>query len=164
MAKTKYYIRLSADERALLIKVLCENREASRTIMRARILLMSDMTQANKMSIRELAERLGTTETTIKTVRAEYAASGLESALYRKPRVMGECAQYRRRINDRVASQIRALAAEAPPCGHKKWSSRLLSDEAVKRGIVSHIASSTVCKILKGDTPYGLPVETDDLV
>ena len=88
MAKTKYFIRLTDEERAFLTKVICEQKETDRTLMRARILLMSDTTQQKKTSIRELSEMLGTTETTIKTVRTEYANSGMEAALFRKKMVM----------------------------------------------------------------------------
>ena len=45
MAKTKYYIQLSEEERTLLTKIVCEQRESERTVMRAKILLMSDVTQ-----------------------------------------------------------------------------------------------------------------------
>ena len=42
MAKTKYYIKLSDEERTFLTKIVCEGKDSDRTIMRARILLMSD--------------------------------------------------------------------------------------------------------------------------
>jgi hypothetical protein len=40
VAKTKYYINLTAEERDLLMRIVCEAKESERTIMRARILLM----------------------------------------------------------------------------------------------------------------------------
>ena len=43
VAKTKYYINLTAEERDLLMRIVCEARESERTIMRARILLMSEV-------------------------------------------------------------------------------------------------------------------------
>ena len=46
--------------------------------------------KAEKRSIRELAERLGMTETTIKTVRTEYTTKGFEDVLYRKKRVVSK--------------------------------------------------------------------------
>ena len=63
MAKTKYYINLTAEERDLLMRIVCEARESERTIMRARILLMSEAAQAEKTSIKKLADTLGTTDT-----------------------------------------------------------------------------------------------------
>ena len=41
MAKTKYYINLTKEERDLLKRIVCEAKESERTIMRARILLTS---------------------------------------------------------------------------------------------------------------------------
>ena len=58
MAKTKYYAELSESERSLLTRILCEGKVPDRTLMRAKILLMSDEAQKEKVSIRELAERL----------------------------------------------------------------------------------------------------------
>ena len=68
MAKTKYFIHLSAEEHDILTRIVCEAKESERTIMRAKILLMSETAQSEKMSIKKLAELLGTTDTTIQTV------------------------------------------------------------------------------------------------
>ena len=51
MAKTKYYAELSESERSLLTKILCEGNVPERTLMRAKILLMSDTAQKEKGSI-----------------------------------------------------------------------------------------------------------------
>ena len=141
MAKTKYVVELNDVQRNILTKLVCEEKESDRTVMRARILLMSDASQPEKLSIRELAERLGTTETTIKTVRTEFSAEGFETALYRRERP--------RKITPEMEQAIIDLAESKPPEGHKKWSSRLICEEAERRGIVDHIVSSTVCKILR---------------
>lgn len=146
MAKTKYYIKLTEEERSLLTRIICEDNESVRTIMRARILLMSDATQPEKRSIRELAERLGTTETTIKTVRTEYATKGFETALYRKKRVVSKVS---RKINDDVVRQVLELASSKPPEGKKRWSSKMICEELMGKGVVEHIGQSAVCKILR---------------
>ena len=104
--------------------------------------------QAEKTSIKKLADTLGTTDTTIQTVRTEYATEGLETALYRKKR---KCTPYKKRINDDVIREIKELAESLPPEGHKRWTTRLLCAEAEKRGIVDHIVSSTMSRVLKGE-------------
>ena len=149
MAKTKYHIELTDAERSLLTRIVCEGKVSERTVMRARILLMSEETQPEKVSIKNLAKLLGTTDTTIQTVRTEYANGGVEAAVYRKQRT---CTGYNSKITPEVARQIREIAASTPPEGKKKWSSRMICAEAEKRGIVDHIVSSTVCKILKEET------------
>ena len=83
MAKMKYHINLSEQERKTLTQMVCDGTGSEREVMRAKILLMSEATQKEKTSIRELAERLGTTETTIETVRSEYAKKGALATVYR---------------------------------------------------------------------------------
>lgn len=148
MARTKYFIRLTDEERNLLNKIISDGMESERTIMRAKILLMSDATQPEKVSIKKLAKLLGTTDTTIQTVRTEYASDGVESAVYRKKRVVSRTS---RKINDDVIRQILEIAQSEPPEGHKRWSSRMLCEAAMERGIVDHIGQSAVCKILRGE-------------
>ncbi len=156
MAKTKYYIRLTSEERSLLTKIICEQKESDRTIMRARILLMSEATQPEKVSIKKLAEMLGTTDTTIQTVRTEFAQGGLEKAIFCKHTESESitCRSYKRRINDEVVERIREIASRQPPEGHKRWSTRMISKEAMEQGIVKHIAAVTVGKILNREAPY----------
>ena len=134
MAKTKYHIELTDSERSLLTRIVCEGKESERTIMRARILLMSEETQPEKVSIKKLADML------------EYAKGGVEAAVYRKQRTSSK---YNSKITEEIAQEIREIAASTPPEGKKKWSSRMICAEAEKRGIVNHIVSSTVCKILR---------------
>ena len=144
MAKTKYYIKLSDEERAFLTKIVCEGKDSDRTIMRARILLMSDATQPEKLSIKKLADMLKTTDTTIQTVRTEYVTVGLEAAVYRKKRVVSV---HTRKINDEVIRRVLELVATEPPQGKKKWSSKMLCDALIEEGTVEHIGQTAVCKI-----------------
>ena len=148
MARRKYFIKLSDDERNQLTQIVCEGKEPEKKIMRARILLMSDTAQPKKYSLTALAELLGTTDTTIQTVRTEYATLGLETTLRgnrSKPR------GHYSRFNQEVVKALKEMAKEEPPIGHKKWSSRLLCEEAVKRGIVESITPTTMLRIIGED-------------
>ena len=148
MARTKYYIRLSDAERNLLTQIVCEGTEPAKIIMRAKILLMSDTAQQKKYTLTALAEQLGTTDTTIQTVRTEYATLGLEATLRgkrSKPR------GHYSRFNQEAVKALKDLAKEEPPKGHKKWSSRLLCEEAVRRGIVDSITPTTMLRIIGED-------------
>ena len=161
MAKTKYYIELDDFERAVLTRIVCEQKVSERTIMRAKILLMSDVTQPEKLSIKKLAEVLGTTDTTIQTVRTEYAKKGLEGAIYRKPRTIYDGISdrgkpYKRRIDDEAVRKIRRIAERKLPDGHKKWNIRMISNAAVEEGIVEHISLDTVSKIMSFKAPYDI--------
>ena len=150
MAKTKYYVKLNDSQREFLTKIVRERNESERTILRARILLLSEESQSMKRSIRELAEELQTTETTIKTVRTEFATKGIEETVFRKKRVVPI---QTRKINESVIQQILAIASSEPPPGKWKWSARMLCTEAMERGIVDHIGVTAMCEILKQHKP-----------
>jgi len=143
MARTKYVIALNEEERNTLNRIITEKTESDRTILRSRILLMSDVNTAEKMSIPKLADQLGTTHTTVQTVRTEYGKYGLEAAVYRKIRTDN------RKVTPEVEEGIKQLLAEDPPEGHKRWTERLLCRECMSRGIIEHISLSTLHETLQ---------------
>jgi len=149
MAKARYSVRLSKEEKDILNQIIDAGKESERTILRARILLMSDEAYSPRLSLLELAEALKTTHTTIQTTRSEYSQGGVEKAVYRKDRVVPV---ENRRINAEVREAIKKLAASDPPEGHKKWTLRLLCQVAEEQGIVDHICHATLRKILLEDT------------
>ena len=148
MAKTKYVVELTDDQVEYLNKVITDSNSSERNIMRARILLESDVNRNAKKSIRILAEELGTTQVTIKTVRNEFATLGLEKALFFKTR---DLQTYNSKVNDELTEKILKLSKETPPEGHKRWSLRLLCSEAVKRGLVDNISTTSITKILESE-------------
>lgn len=150
MARTRYSVKLSEDEKVLLKEIIESEHESARIILRAKILLMSDESYLPRLSLLELAEALKTTHTTIQTTRNEYDQGGVEKAVYRRDRVVPEA---NRKINPEVKNEIKKLAASNPPDGNKKWTLRLLCQVAEEKGIVDHICHASVRKILMEDMP-----------
>lgn len=146
MAKTKYKVELNASEKNLLRALAEDINNPERMRMRAAILLMSDSPNGEKMSIAEVAERLGTTHTTVQTVRKMYAMEGIEAAVERKTRTVSTKS---RKLNEDVIEELLKISKEKPPEGKKKWTIRLLEKEMVKRKIVDSISISAIAKILK---------------
>lgn len=149
MAKTKHIISLNDTERKMLQSIVNDNTESDRTILRAKILLMSDTSNEEKLSIPKIADRLGTTHTTVQTTRTEYAKGGVEGAVYRKTRTVDVM---KRKINSEVTKQILELAAENPPEGYKRWSIRLLCRVCIERGIIDYIGPTSMRKIVNNGT------------
>lgn len=140
MSRLMYVVALTEEERDLLNTIVDEGKENPRTIMRARILLMSDKNADNpKMTKEELASYLGTTHTTIQTTREEYANGGIEKAIYRK-----KVEHRARKFDDNVVEQILNMIKEEPPAGKKRWSIRLICSECSERGITPSISRNTV--------------------
>lgn len=143
MAKTKYQVSLSEEERKVLQQIIDDSTAHKKTILRAKVLLLSD---SKKYTVLEMAEALGTTHTTVQTIRTEYAQSGLDATLERKKRTVST---ETRRINDAVIGEILKLLEETPPKGRKRWSLRLLCEASVDRGLIDHISPATMRTVLK---------------
>lgn len=146
MAKTIYEISLPDEERDLLTQVVAEGKESERTVMRARVLLLLDRNKNARISMPKLAEKLGTTKTTIENIRCEYVTQGLEASLHRKER-------RRTRSSEAIAKQIVAITKEDPPEGKKRWSLSMLCEESIKRGIVPTIKRTTMKRIMDEYNP-----------
>ena len=141
----KYAINLSSKERDILNRIQMDKDESVRTRMRAKILLASDDEKNSNKTIIELADELGTTHTTVQTVRTEYCQKGLEGAVYRKERVVSKKT---RKINDDVIKKIWELSESEPPAGQKRWSIRLLCKVAAEQGIVDKISTASMLKVM----------------
>ena len=145
LPKTKYVIDLPNVERERLEEIIREKKEPEKAVIRAKILLALGSEENRKKTVLSLAEELGTTHTTIQTVKTAYCQGGLDAAVFRKKRTV---TFVNKRINENVIKQIIRLAGQKPPNDHKRWSVRLLCQECMDQGIVSHIAPSTMQGIL----------------
>ena len=154
LPKTKYIIDLPNAERERLEEIIREKKEPEKAVIRAKILLALGSEENRKKTVLSFAEELGTTHTTIQTVKTAYCQGGLEAAVFRKKRTV---TFVDKRINENVIKQIIRLAGQKPPNGHKRWSVRLLCQECMDQGIVSHIAPSTMQGILSN---AGLDLKT----
>ena len=144
MAATKYIVKLTPEERNALSKIIAEGKASDRTIMRARILLLSDSSvEVKVMSNMKLARLLGSTHTTIQDVRTKYATGGFDSAIYRK-----KVENRAKKLDEEAIGMIVELTKKEPPEGKKRWSLRTLCKECEMQGIVSHVAPSTMSAVL----------------
>jgi transposase len=146
MAKRLYKIELTEEERQMLQKLIEEGKESARTVLRAKILLMSDTSWNEKYTVLGLAKELGTTDKTVQTTRTEYGKYGLKAAVFPKQRVVENGAY---KFDADVVSQIVQLSESEPPEGKKRWTMQLLCHACEKQGIVEHIAPSSLCGLLK---------------
>jgi len=146
MPKKKYNIDLSNDERQQLRKIVKSGKSPARVILRANILLSSDINGSKSLTVTETAEMFETTPTTVQNVRTAYAENGIDSALNRKqrmtppvpPKVVGE-----------LEAHIIALSCSQPPEGYSRWSVRLLADKCIELGYIDSISHMTISRTLK---------------
>jgi hypothetical protein len=145
MAKL-YRVTLTQPERQELHEMISRGKGDARKLAHARILLQTDESERGpKRTDQQIGEALNTTTRTVERVRERFVEQGLESALLPKPsrRI------YTRKLDGRQEAKLIALACSKPPAGKKRWTLRLLADQAVELEIVDELSHETVRQTLK---------------
>ena len=147
IAVKKYVVKLSDEEREQLISTINKGKHPARQLLRARILLKADASDAGEgWSDSQIASALDTSIDTVARTRQRLVEGGLERALKHQH----SPASARQRIFDGAAeAKLIALTLSPPPKGRAKWSLRLLEDKVVELNIVDRVSDNTIGRTLK---------------
>ncbi len=141
----KFVVRLTAEERTELERVIRTGRDAAYRLLKARILLKADVSQNGGWSDAQIADALETSTSTVLRTRRQLVEEGIEAALSRKTRLRPDA----RIFDGEKEAKLIALACSEPPEGHARWSLRLLEKRVVELGIVEAASDSTIGRVLK---------------
>jgi transposase len=139
MAKKKYVVDLSAEERHPLEQLLQRGKSSARKLTRARILLQADEGLTDEEIVTALAVSIATVERT----RQRFVEANLE-ALNERPRPGGQC-----KLSGKQEAHLIAVACTPAPSGHTRWTLQLLVEQVVALGFAESIARETVRQVLK---------------
>jgi transposase len=132
----KYIVRLSAEERESLRKLVSSGKGSARMFTRARILLKADVGEGGPAwSDEKIAEALDVTIQTVERVRKQLVEEGLEAVL--------------RKLDGDVEAHLIALACSKAPEGYTRWTLRLLAGRMVELGYIESISHEAVRRALK---------------
>jgi len=137
-------IHLTTEQRGELERLIRAGHSPARTQTRARILLLSDRSNGQKRTAREVAMALLCSPSTVANVRRRFNRSGLQASLYEKPRP-GQ----RPKVTGDVEAKLTMLACSDPPEGHTRWTLRLLANRMIKLEYIDYISHVTVGEVLK---------------
>ena len=140
MAREKYGVRLTLEERNQLEHMVRAGKGSARVTTRARILLKTD----EGWTAPQVAQALDVAVGTVFNVKRRFAGGGLEGTL--KDRTQSH--RYRK-MDDRAEAHLIALACSPAPEGHEHWNLRLLADRMVELGVVESLSHETVRLHLK---------------
>lgn len=144
--EAKYIVRLEAAEREELEKLIARGGRASSVLVRSRVLLQADQSEAGPgWADERIAEFAGVSLSTVHRVRQRFVEEGVPSAVFRKPAANR---QYRT-FDGAQEARLVALACSAPPQGRTRWTLTLLADRAVELEIVDQVSRETVRRTLK---------------
>src|ERR1700730_5365330 len=147
IAVKKYVVKLTDGEREQLSSLIRSGKHAARKLLKARILLKADTSDAGEgWSDSQIAAALSTSVDTVARTRQRLVEGGLEGALKRHHSPNSA----RRRIFDGEAeAKLIALTRSPPPKGRARWTLVLLEDQVVERGIVARASDNTIGRTLK---------------
>jgi transposase len=144
----KVVVRLTAEQREALDRVVRAGTHPAALRRRAQILLRTDADGPDAGTDEEVAADVGCSPMTVMRVRQRFAADGLDATVSRK-KPTGR--QYRKLDGAQEATLV-ALACSAAPAGRSRWTMELLADKLVEMRVVDSIDPATVWRTLKKTT------------
>ncbi len=145
--RTKYLVKLTDAERDRLNTLIQKGKGRARQLLKARILLKVDASDAGEAwSDTRIARALDTSVDTVSRTRRTLVEEGLDAALTRRHSANSA----RKRIFDGAAeAKLIALACSAPPKGRARWTLKLLESAVVELHIVERASDNTIGRTLK---------------
>lgn len=140
MSKKIHHVSLTDPARQQLKGYLRKGVHSARMLNRVRVLLLADTGQSDEA----IAAQVGLSRATVYNIRRRFAASGLASSLYEKPRP-GQ----RPKVTARVEAKLCSIVCSDPPQGRSRWTLRLLADRLVALELVDRISHTAVADALK---------------
>jgi hypothetical protein len=144
----EFTVRLNVSDRAKLTKLVSSGSHPARMITRARVLLALDESQGDAPDRHVVADRVGTSESTVYLVAKAFTIHGglVEDVIGRKKR---ETPPVEPKITGDVEARVIALACSQPPPGRQRWTLRLLEKHVVLTEGIPPMDHSTIGRVLK---------------
>lgn len=133
--REKVIIRLTESDKRILEDFLDKGEGKARVFKRCHILLQLDAGVSTTL----IAKDVNYYPLAIRQIGRRYLEGGLKRALYDKQRPGNK-----RALNETQANQIIAMTCSDPPEGYSRWTIELITEEAIKREIVSSVGRETV--------------------
>src|SRR3979490_2622520 len=147
IAVKKYVVRLSAEEREQLQALLRKGKGPARRLLKARILLKADVSNAGEgWSDNEIIRALDTSASMVYRVRKQLVEEGFAAVLSRKQRASPAVPRI---FDGEKEARLIALACSQPPKGRARWTLRLLENKVVELVIAERASDSTIGRTLK---------------
>lgn len=140
MAEKKWVVKLNADERDQLRKVIRQGKVGGRQLNRAHVLLLADEGWTDEAIVKALHTGISTVERT----RRRLVEGGVEHALSEKARPKRGT-----KLDGKGRAILVATACSQPPEGRATWTMQLLADRLVELEVVERISDETVRTELK---------------
>jgi transposase len=143
----RYVVRLTADERADLQRLVRAGKAAARKILHAHVLLQADEgPDGPGWHDTQISAAFSVHPNTVAGIRERLVEQGLEAALNRKKQ---DRPSRPPKLDGKGEARLIAERCGPAPQGHKRWTLQLLADRLVALQVVDDISYETVRRTLK---------------
>lgn len=143
----KWVVRLTAEQREELERLVRSQKTSALAVKRARILLLADAVHPEGRRTDEfIGERIGMTRRQVQRVRFKFLQQGLSATVKRKVRSDRGTPKT---LDGPSEAQLVTLCCSTPPEGRERWTLQLLVDELCRLQVVTTVCRETVRKTLK---------------
>ena len=146
--KQIHKVELTDEQRNELSRIVVSpsKKLSNETKVRAKALLCLDEAGGKPLSPANTAKKCKLHRETVYDIRKQFAAEGLEAAVYRKKR---ETPPVEPKVTGDVQAHIIATACSAVPEGKTKWTLTMIANKIVLDGVIDSIGESTIRRTLK---------------
>jgi putative transposase len=138
------HVCLTDEQRQHLDNLIKRGNAPARMQNRARVLLLSDRSQGERRTQKQVAQATLCCLPTVGQICRRFVQEGLDGALSEKPRP-GALPK----ITGDIEAKLVTLACSDPPEGRNRWTLRLLADKMVALGYLDSITNVTIGERLK---------------
>ena len=143
----KYHVKLNAEQREQLERVVSSGKAAARKIMHAHILLKADESpDGPHWPDEQIQQAFGVGAATIWRVRRRCVEQGVDAALHRRPQPERP---EKRKLHGEQEAHLIAITCGEKAEGEGRRSLRLLANRLVVLGEVEQVSYETVRRTLK---------------
>jgi transposase len=143
MPKKLYNVHLTETEREQLEMYVNQGKKSTRSITRARILLLADEEYHDE----DIMDTLGISRQTVYKVRKKYNEGHYQHILDLLPEKARPGQPLK--VDSRVESHVAMLACSESPPGTARWTLKMIADRLVELQVVDAICLESVRKALK---------------
>jgi len=144
----QHIVRLTAEERDRLEKLVRTGKAAAYKRLHAQVLLKADIGEYGPgWTDHKISEAFTISTRSIERIRKRLVEQGLEAALNR-----AKSAGRTPKFTGEHEAHLIALTCSEPPPGRARWTLRLLADQMVRLEYVDSISRESVRRLLKKRT------------
>ena|ERR1700722_13963547 len=143
----KYIVRLEAEERLRLERIVRIGKSSALTIRHANILLAVDESGTGpRLTDAEAAKAFGVATRSVESLRKRLVEEGVEAALVRRKQVRPSI---QKMFDGEKEAKLIAIACGVKPEGRARWTLQLLADRMVELKVVESCSPQTVLRTLQ---------------